>query len=119
MNTKDRGGTVLYTDIKWEHVRNLIPIEDEWQGIMHYGYGKDVVTLNMSKVIMFRPNPILVASVPNEVELNKHNAESQIAQVITEYVEEMGATTAKLIHKNYKLGDSLMIGNPYKELKYE
>ncbi len=109
----ETGGTVVYTDIEWERVTNLSFLGTEYRGLMHYGYGTEIAILDRGRAVMF----ICAVNTLSLIEAQKDDAEKQMAYIIGDYVEKMGASMTRLV--TARRGDSIAVGNPCKEIKFK
>jgi len=102
---EETGGTVVYTEIQWREEYDVERMWTRLEGVMYYGYGKGVVSIDNSKHIVFT-----YAGERNlrDSEAGIYNAESQMAQVVVEYVEKLGAKDA-MCRRDIKRGDSVFI----------
>ncbi len=110
---EETGGTVVYTDITWEVVHRHTSTGMEHRGIMYFGYGIDRATLDQGKHVMF----VSAGHDLALVEAHKNDAEMQMAMVIGDYVEKMGASMTRCIKA--RRGDTIMVGNPCKEIRFK
>ncbi len=80
---------------------------------MHYGYGTDRAILDQGKHIIF----VCAEHDLALINAQQDDAEKQMAMVIGDYVEKTGASMTRCIKA--RRGDTIMVGNPCKEIRFK